>query len=122
MFFMSFNALRTHPQPALMGLLGFPAPTGDSAIARRRFVGTLAGCLLTLPFDAFAQQTARLPRIGALGNEENSPAWERFRRGLRELGYVVGRNVTIVSRWSEARTERFPALAVRIVTALIRPQ
>ena len=49
-----------------------------------------------------------------LGND-NLPPWEGFRQGLRELGYIDGQNVTILWRWSEARTERFPALAMELV-------
>ena len=39
-------------------------------------------------------QPARTYRIGVLGNE-NTPPWEGFRQGLRDLGYIEGRNVTI---------------------------
>ena len=83
-------------------------------IDRRTFIGTLAGGLLASPFITFAQRPTKIPRIGVLGNED-SPPWEGFRRGLRELGYVDGRNVTIEWRWSEGRTDRLPALAVELV-------
>jgi putative ABC transport system substrate-binding protein len=83
-------------------------------IDRRTFIGTLAGGLLASPLTTFAQQRTRLFRIGVLGNED-SPPWESFRRGLRELGYVDGRNVTIEWRWYEGRTDRLPALAIELV-------
>ena len=83
-------------------------------IDRRTFIGTLAGGLLASPFITFAQQPTKLPRIGVLGNED-SPPWEGFRQGLRELGYVDGRNVTMEWRWSEGRTDRLPALALELV-------
>ena len=86
-------------------------------IDRRTFIGTLAGGVLASPFSTLAQP-AKLPRIGVLGNE-NNPPWEGFRRGLRELGYIDGRNVAIEWRWSEGRTDRFPALAAKLVQAKV---
>ena len=83
-------------------------------IDRRTFIGTLAGGLLASPFTTFAQQPTKLPRIGILGNEDTQP-WQGFRQGLRDFGYVDGRNVTIESRWSEGKTERLPALAIELV-------
>ena len=84
-------------------------------IDRRTFIGTLAGGLLASPFTTFAQQTTKLPRVGYLGNVESSPLLEGFRQGMRELGYVDGRNVTMEWRWSEGRTDRLPALALELV-------
>jgi putative ABC transport system substrate-binding protein len=78
---------------------------------RRAFIGGLAGGLLTAPLAAEAQPVWR---VGILGNENSAP-WEAFRRGLRDLGYVGGRNLTMESRWSEGRTERLPALAIELV-------
>jgi putative tryptophan/tyrosine transport system substrate-binding protein len=83
-------------------------------IDRRTFIGMLAGGLLASPFTTFAQQPTKLPRIGVLGNED-APPWEGFRRGLRDLGYIDGRNVTMEWRWSEGRTDRLPALAIELV-------
>jgi putative tryptophan/tyrosine transport system substrate-binding protein len=54
-------------------------------------------------------------RIGVLGNDSAGPPWEGFRQGLRDLGYVDGRNVTIEWRWSEGWTDRFPGLAMELV-------
>jgi putative tryptophan/tyrosine transport system substrate-binding protein len=81
-------------------------------IDRRTFIGTLTGGLLTSP--TFAQQPTKLPRLGILGNED-SPSWQGFRQGLRDLGYVEGRNVTMEWRWSEGRADRLPALAIELV-------
>ena len=68
-------------------------------IDRRTFIGTLAGGILASPLAAFAQQPTKVPRIGVIGGQD-APAWEGFRQGLRELGYVDGRNVTMDWRWS----------------------
>jgi putative ABC transport system substrate-binding protein len=81
---------------------------------RRTFIRTLAAGLLAAPLTTLAEPPAKPYRIGVLGNEQ-APPWDGFRRGLRELGYVEGGNVTIEWRWSEGRTERFPALALELV-------
>jgi putative tryptophan/tyrosine transport system substrate-binding protein len=49
-----------------------------------------------------------------LGHNE-SPTWDGLRAGLRELGYVEGRNIAIVYRWSDGFTERLPSLAIDLV-------
>jgi putative ABC transport system substrate-binding protein len=83
-------------------------------VDRRAFLGTLTGGLLSAPLAAEAQSAGKMWRVGILGNENSAP-WEAFRRGLRDLGYVGGRNLTMESRWSEGRTERLPALAIELV-------
>ena len=81
---------------------------------RRTFIGTLAGGLVASPFAAFAQQPTKVPRIGVIGGQD-SPIWDGLRQGLRELGYVDGRSVTMDWRWSEGRAERLPTLALELV-------
>ena len=61
-----------------------------------------------------AQPAARVYRIGTLGNE-NTPVWEGLRQGLRDLGYVEGRNITTEARWSDGSPDRLPALARELV-------
>ena len=73
---------------------------------------------LTLPLAAEAQHTAKVPRVGWLSpgsstSDENFLA--SFRDGLRELGWVVGQNIAIESRWAEGRFERLPDLAAELV-------
>jgi putative ABC transport system substrate-binding protein len=80
----------------------------------RVLVLTLALALLAAPLAAEAQQAGKVYRIGVLGNE-NNPPWDGLRQGLRELGYVDGRNVSMEWRWSEGRTDRFPGLAMELV-------
>ena len=82
--------------------------------ARRWLVTQLPLAMLVTPRIVEAQQAGKVYRIGVLGNE-NNPPWEGFRQGLRDLGYVDGRNVTIEWRWSEGKTDRFPALATDLV-------
>ena len=75
------------------------------------------GSLLAVPLAAEAQQAAKLPRIGylALNPAANPHLHEAFRQGLRDLGYVEGRNVVIESRDAEGKFERLPALAAELV-------
>jgi putative ABC transport system substrate-binding protein len=84
---------------------------------RRAFLGTLAGGLLAAPLAAEAQQAAKVARIGYLaGSLAATPhAPEAFRQGLRDLGYVEGRNVVIEYRDAEGKFERLPALAAELV-------
>ena len=69
----------------------------------------LALSLMLAPRAAEAQQAGKIPRVGILS--QNSPLWEDFRQGLRDLGYVEGRTIVIEYRWGEGSDERFPRLA-----------
>src|SRR5258705_7936177 len=80
---------------------------------RRRYFLSVAGALLAAPLAAEAQQPGKTPRIGFLvvdwaGGPRGT---EAFRQGLRDLGYVEGRNVVIEYRDAEGKFERLPALA-----------
>ena len=84
---------------------------------RRTFITLLGSAAAAWPRAARAQQTAKIPRIGFLvsGLAVNPHLPEAFRRGLRDLGYVEGRNVVIEYRDPEGKLERFPALAAELV-------
>ncbi len=84
---------------------------------RRAFLHTLAGSLLAAPLAAEAEQAAKIARIGYLSpNLAATPHLpEAFRQGLRDLGYVEGRNVVIEYRDVEGKFERLPALAAELV-------
>jgi putative ABC transport system substrate-binding protein len=86
-------------------------------VDRRTFIGTLTGGLLALPLAAEAQEAAKVARIGFLaGNLASNPHLpEAFRQGLRDLGYVEGRNLVIEYRDAEGKFERIPALAAELV-------
>ena len=85
-------------------------------VQRRQFL-IAAGSLLAAPLAAEAQQTAKAARIGYLSpNLAASPHLRvAFRQGMRDLGYVEGRNVVIEFRDAERKTERLPALAAELV-------
>src|SRR5713226_7013339 len=84
---------------------------------RRTFMTVVAGGLLAAPFAASAQQAAKIARIGYLAaNLAASPYLrEAFLQGLRDLGYVEGRNLVIEYRSAEGELERLPALAAELV-------
>jgi putative tryptophan/tyrosine transport system substrate-binding protein len=68
--------------------------------------------------SAQAQQPKKIPRIGFLIGtfpSTNAARIDAFREGLRELGYVEGKNVVIEWRWAEGKFDRLPALAAELV-------
>ena len=72
---------------------------------RRAFV-TAVFSMLARPLAAEAQQTTRRPLVGFLCN--TTKLARAFGEGLRELGYVDGRNIFVEYRCAEGRTERAP--------------
>ena len=72
---------------------------------RREFITLLGGAAAAWPIGAGAQQPERIRRIGvfvnlAEGDREGQASVEAFQRGLREFGWVEGRNVQVDYRWS----------------------
>lgn len=87
---------------------------------RRRFIGFAAATLLAAPFRVGAQSSARVYRIGFLGNSTaalEANLVKPFRDGLRDLGYVEGRNLAIEYRWAEGNYKRFPKLVDELLAA-----
>jgi putative tryptophan/tyrosine transport system substrate-binding protein len=84
----------------------------------RTIVGLLINLALwSIPF-AEAQQPKKVPRIGYLGGATASASSERlepFRRGLRELGYVEGKNIVIEWRSAEGKSDRLSALVAELL-------
>ena len=85
---------------------------------RRELLLALGAGTLTAPFASHAQQTRpKLARIGLLepGFAAGYPKGpEALIAGLRELGYVEGRNIVIEYRWAESKYKRLPALAAEL--------
>src|ERR671922_2588247 len=68
---------------------------------------------------AQAQQPAKVPRIGFLITSSPSaiaPRMDAFRQGLRELGYVEGKNIVIERRHGDGKSDHLPALAAELVS------
>jgi len=83
-------------------------------ITRRAF----CSMLLALSVPAQAQQTKKILRIGLLSGQRSSPmppVIEALRQGLRELGYVEGKNLLIEYRWAEGKDDRYAPLAAELV-------
>ncbi len=69
-----------------------------------------------LPLVADAQPAEKVPKVAFLSsNSAINATVDAFRQGLRELGYVEGRNIQIEYRWAEGRFDRLPALATELV-------
>jgi putative ABC transport system substrate-binding protein len=78
----------------------------------------LGAMLFALCSVAEAQQAKKIPRLGLLIASSPSPASARieaFRHGLRELGYVEGKNIVIEYRYAEGKPDRLPALAAELL-------
>ena len=85
---------------------------------RRKLLISLGASALAAPLAAFAQQRGKVWRIGFLGAASASGMARRMdalRTGLRDLGYVEGKNLVIEYRWAEGKYERFPELAADLV-------
>ena len=80
---------------------------------------TLCTLLLALSFPAQAQQPAKIPRIGYVSGtgdpSDPGPYVEAFPQGLRDLGYIEGKNIVIEYRGAEGKSDRIPSLVAELV-------
>jgi putative tryptophan/tyrosine transport system substrate-binding protein len=86
-------------------------------VKRREFI-TLLGGAAAWPLAAQAQQAAKIIRIGFLGMTTAmgiESRLERFRAGLRDLGYVEGKNILIDFRWAEGNYARLAEYAAELI-------
>ena len=81
---------------------------------RRDFIKGIAGSAAAWPLVARAQQSAKIPIIGFLGLAPEFSGVQALRAGLRDLGYIEGRNVIIVWQWA-GKVEQLPGLAAELV-------
>lgn len=83
---------------------------------RRAFLWSFAGSLLAAPLAAEAQPTGKVYRLGWLHPVPLPSEWmEGFRQGLREFGYVEGKDLIIEYRWGDGQFDRLPAMAGELV-------
>jgi putative ABC transport system substrate-binding protein len=88
---------------------------------RRKIILALGASALAAPFELFAQQPGKIPRVGFLANgfraelSDPSSLWSGFLEGLRELGYVEGKNIVVEWRFAEGKLERQTPLIAELV-------
>ena len=90
----------------------------EKKVQRRIFAVALCTVLFALCVSAHAQQPSKIPRIGLLFTATPSAAAARieaFRQGLRELGYVEGKNILIEQRYAEGQLNHMNELAAELV-------
>ena len=91
-------------------------------IGRGWLIGGLVLGMLTGP-SAVGAQPGRSARIGVLSpfaaSTGPAPSFQAFRDGLRELGYVEGKNITFEYRWAEGRYERLAELTAELVRSKV---
>ena len=89
-----------------------------SNIPVEKTFGLVCAVLFALGSHAAAQQPKKVPRIGYLtpvSASAGSASLEAFRQGLRESGYVEGKNIIVEYRWAEGKVDRLPELATELV-------
>ena len=79
---------------------------------RRTFIALLGGAATAWPVAARAQQAGKIPRIGII---DDSPIWNAFRHGLRDLGYLEGQNIVFDYRYAGGLPDRLAWVAVELV-------
>ena len=87
---------------------------------RRKIVIALCAGMITAPLGAFAQQPGRVWRVGFLAqlhlvHDESDPFFGAFMQGMRELGYIPGKNLVIEWRSAEGDSARLAELAADLV-------
>ena len=87
--------------------------SGDSLVDRRKFVGLVALGGMLRPLAGYAQQRAKVPRIGVLAIVPlQSPGMQALvdalEQGLRDRGYIDGKTVLIEYRSAGGKFEQFP--------------
>src|SRR5262245_8198813 len=83
------------------------------------FCVALSAMLLALCSAAEAQQAGKIPRVGYMASTGNSnnpgPSGEAFRQGLRDLGYVEGKNILVEYRYIEGNPELIPGFIAELL-------
>ena len=85
---------------------------------KRVFALSLGALLLALCPDTEAQQPKKFPLIGYVtgsGGATPESRFEAFKHGLRELGYIDGKNIRIEYRYAEGKLDRIPSLVAELI-------
>ena len=87
-------------------------------IARREFIRVVGAAAAAWPFTARAQRASKVWRIGFIGGASRATASDvalGLQQGMRELGYIEGKDFIIEWRYADGIYERFPAIAAELV-------
>jgi putative tryptophan/tyrosine transport system substrate-binding protein len=89
-------------------------------VDRRRFLLTSLAGALAAPLGAGAQTSPKVPKVGYLSigsasDPRRAAQLGAFQQGLRDLGYVEGKNILIEARFAEGSYDRLPDLAAELV-------
>jgi putative tryptophan/tyrosine transport system substrate-binding protein len=89
-------------------------------MGRKTVIVLLVGLAFVSVYLAEAQQTNRVPRIGWLvtgvpSSSSSALTLEAFRQGLRDFGYIEGKNIQIESRYAEGKLDHLPSLVAELV-------
>ena len=86
---------------------------------RREFIALCGGASVAWPLAARAQQADKIPKVAYLWHtgspEEESPYYGAVIEGFAKLGYIDGRNITLVHRFPDEKPERFESMAAELV-------
>jgi putative ABC transport system substrate-binding protein len=94
---------------------GSEAGRREARLKRRALLAGL--CAIGVTCAAEAQQLANVPKIGVitLGVGASSPYLEELRQGLREHGYIEGKNIVLEYRFAQGHSDRLPGMAAELV-------
>jgi ABC-type uncharacterized transport system substrate-binding protein len=95
-----------------------PRRRGDRVSSRREFITLLGSAAAAWPLTAVGQQAGKVYRIGFLANDPSIPtqaAGQAFLDGLRESGFIEGKNIQIERRFAEGRLDRYDELVTELV-------
>jgi putative ABC transport system substrate-binding protein len=87
---------------------------------RRKLIVALGAGALTAPFGSFGQQPGKVWRVGFLAPRSRPASlgldiYGAFQQGMRELGYIEGKNLVIEWRFGDNQSDRLPRLATELV-------
>jgi len=86
---------------------------------RREFITILGGAVAGWPLTASAQQAGKIPKVAYLWHtgspEDESPYYGAVIEGFAKLGYIDGRNITLVHRFPDEKPKRFESMAAELV-------
>lgn len=91
---------------------------------RRTFISGVASSIVAVPLETFAQQQAKVWRIGFLyfGSRQSAldtGRYPAFVQGMRELGYMEGKNVIIETRFGDGKVERLRGIVAELVRSKV---